>query len=123
MKTVVWIGNMAVWVTDLLALACVGALSGRSQHLHRAVLRTLATVMLPPYLGLLLLIVARPPGAGLEGRLVAAGWFAFGIALDCYLARRALRGLGRHFRVWATGAGLRSKPVPLQSWTGEQMVS
>jgi ABC-type transport system involved in cytochrome c biogenesis permease component len=121
---IIWIGNMVVWVTDLLALACVGALAGlRSRDLRRAVLCTLATVMLPPYLGLLLLIVAGPAGAAFNENLVVGGWFAFGVAVDCYVARRALGELRRHFRVWAAGAGLRSKPVPLQSWTGEQLVS
>jgi hypothetical protein len=99
-------GALILWL-DAKAIAYTGMLTGiRSTRHHRAVLGTLARVMLPPWIGVVLffLLVAMPGGISEDGFVFSMrGWFALSAFLDVLLIQYARLTLTHNLRTLAAG--------------------
>jgi hypothetical protein len=103
-EIVLW-GGVILWL-DAWALAYTGMLRGlRTSRHHRAVLGTLARVILPPWAGVVLFfLVIILPGSGFgedEFIFCMRGWFVLGAMLDLVLLHVAKRAMEQDLRVLA----------------------
>lgn len=99
-------GALILWL-DAKALAYAGMLTGiRATRHHRAVLGTLARVIFPPWIGVVLFffLVMLPGGLDEEGFVYSMrGWFALSAFLDVVLIQYAKLTLSQNLRTLAAG--------------------
>ncbi len=99
-STVIFIGNMAVLFTDFYALGWVGMWTGLwgKQH-HRAVLLTLTTILVLPWLLFILMgVTGCLDGSTDKVRFAFGAWFALGVVNDLLWAKWARNNLRKKFR-------------------------
>jgi ABC-type transport system involved in cytochrome c biogenesis permease component len=98
------VGTMVVLITDFYALGWLGMWTGlRARQHHRAILGTVARVLLIPWLLYLLMGFSglfNTPGGG---KVFIAAWFLLGVVNDVFWVERARRGLLNQFRPCAAG--------------------
>jgi hypothetical protein len=107
------VGTMVVLITDFYALGWLGMWTGlRARQHHRAILGTIARVLLVPWLLYLLMgfsgLFDTPGGS----RVFIVVWFLLGVLNDVFWVERARRGLLNQFRPCAAGAMLKKRRWP-----------
>jgi len=105
------LGGIVLLVGDFYALSWVGMRMGLRINLHRrAILATFAQVMLPSWLGVLVLLFIMGSGGFGAGMTMAATavWLSASLVLDLLLAVRAKTGLLLELRPTAGSA----RPAP-----------
>lgn len=93
-------GNVLVLMTDFYAMGWAGMWAGlRGKNHHRAVLITLARILVLPWLGFLLLALGGALDGPVEKVQLALGlWFIAGMVNDLFWARWARNKLLKQFR-------------------------
>lgn len=103
---IVFWGGLILWL-DAEAIARTGLLRAlKSRRHHRAVLSTIARVLLPPWVGVFLffVIVMVPGGLSEAGFVVCMrGWFVLCAVLDLLVLSHASQTVKRDFRMLSAG--------------------
>lgn len=105
-EIILW-GGVVLWL-DARAIACTGMLTGlKATRHHRAVLATVARVLLPPWLGVVLfffMVILPGSNLGKDGFLFCMrAWFCLCGILDVLISQYAKTTLNRHLRALSAG--------------------
>ncbi|MDB6109013.1 MAG: type transporter, partial [Pedosphaera sp.] len=114
--SILFLGSAVLLILDFFALGWAGMWTAlRAKKHHRAVLSSLAQVMLPRLIALFVFWIILVNARNISSRAMAGfllGWFILGGINDLLVALRARSKLRRQFRRCAAGSNETTEPPP-----------